>query len=141
MSRRSPHVELLNHTALTLYKGNGYALPILTETEALEDFSEVKSDLTKIGFAYHICELVDGLCPENQENKPVFYLLKNVLYNLGQGEDIATTIHDFEVELLTLLGYWHKPQIASQNFNTQYFIEGILERKLRSRRIFEKLYS
>ncbi|MBI2034995.1 MAG: DNA repair protein RecO [Candidatus Levybacteria bacterium] len=169
MSRRSGHVELLNHSVLTLYK-SGYGLPILTETQALEDFSEIKRDLTKIGFAYHICELVDGLCPENQDNRAVFSLLfdtlKKLTYSssedpeLVEGDesrsfndnssrraslartirnDILLIIHDFEVELLTILGYWHRPQALSQNLNTQYFIEGILERKLRSRAIFSKL--
>ena len=157
ISRRSPHVELLNRSVLTLYKGNGYALPILTETESLDDFSSIKKDLTKIGFAYHICELVDGLCPENQEDRAVFSLLQKTLTHLCHPErsegssqngvrffasaqnDILMIIHEFEIELLTLLGYWHKPQALSTNLNTQYFIEGILERKLRSRSIFSKL--
>lgn len=139
MSRRSGHVELLNHAVLTLYKSSGYALPILTESQALEDFSEIKRDLIRIGFAYHICELIDGLCPENQDNRAVFFLLQDTLARLSTGDDTLSIIHEFEIELLTLLGYWHKPQVASQNLNTQYFIEGILERKLRSRAIFSKL--
>lgn len=138
-SRRSAHVELLNCAILTLYKSHGHALPILTETQALEDFSEIKNDFTKIGFAYHICELIDGLCPENQENRAVFFLLQDTLARLSTEDDFLLLVHEFEIELLTVLGYWHKPQIASQNLNTQYFIEGILERKLRSKTIFSKL--
>lgn len=161
-SRRSAHVELLNQSVLTLYQGQRY--PVLTEAVVLETFPSLKEDLQKIGFAYHICELVDGLCPENQEHHQVYFLLKNTLQRLSrcslsfrpssagkksQGDlsvatlprdDMVMIIHNFEVELLTLLGYWHTPQAASKSMDTQGFIENILERRLRSRRIFAKVH-
>src|SRR5579862_3869711 len=79
-SRRAAHIELLNHTVLHLYRGNTFA--ILTEAKMLSDFSTIKGDLTKVGLAYHLCELVDGLCPENQENRNVFDLLQGTLAEL-----------------------------------------------------------
>jgi hypothetical protein len=87
-SRRSAHIELLNQAALSLYKGSG--MHVLTEAKMIEDYSEIKSDFTKVGFAYHLCELVDGLCPEDQENGRVFYLLKRTLMQLAQ-QDAAVT--------------------------------------------------
>src|SRR5579859_8022976 len=63
-SKRSSHIEPLNHVILSLYKGK--AMPVLTEITTKESFSDIKQDLQKIGFAYHLCELVDGLCPEGQ---------------------------------------------------------------------------
>lgn len=135
-SRRSPHIELLNYGVLTLYKSQKF--PVLVEVNSLDTYSEIKSDLTKVGFAYHICELVDGLCAENQENTAVFNLTKNVLDRLAADEDLVSIIHEYEVELLTLLGFWHRSAATSQ-INTHAFIENILERKLKSRRIFGKL--
>jgi len=161
-SRRSPHVELLNHSLLTLYRGN--AFPVLTEAQTFDSFSSLKQDLSKIGFAYHICELIDGLCPEGQENVAVFELLKNTLTRLSQPvilersangaieslsedfivayqplqDDIVSIIHEFEVELLNLLGYWNNNR-AVLNWDTHAFIENIIERKLKSRNIFAKL--
>lgn len=135
-SKRSSHVEPLNLSVLSLYKG--YALPILTEAATIESFSSIKEDLSRIGFAYHLCELVDGLCPENQEQQEVFFLLKNVLSKLALGTDIAMTIHEFEVSLLTVLGYWSS-QTKLQNVDLSYLIEGLLERRLKSRQILTKL--
>ncbi len=150
-SRRSAHVEPLNHSLLSLYKGNGF--PILTEARILDDFSALKTDLNKIGLAYHLCELIDGLCPENQEQRGVFELLKNTLdkltgkYPLG-GRDLSTSlemtipvvVHEFEVELLSMLGYWNKQEIKPLTLHdTPAFMENIMERKLKSRRIFSKL--
>lgn len=134
-SRRSPHVELLNHSVLGLYRGRSYA--ILTEAEAIDNFSSIKNNLEKIGHAYHLCELIDGLCPENQENAKVFYLLKNILNNLSL--DYPISIHEFEIELLSILGYLDKDKNLTEKFNTLPFIENILERKLKSCHIFAKL--
>lgn len=134
-SRRSPHVELLNHSVLGLYRGRSYA--ILTEAQALDNFSPIKSDLERIGHAYHICELIDGLCPENQENTKAFFLLKNILNNLSQ--NIPVSIREFEIELLSILGYWNTSYAYSYDFDTNNFIENIIERKLKSKDIFAKL--
>jgi hypothetical protein len=176
-SRRAAHTELLNRTILSLYKGAG--MHVLTEANMLDDFSEIKLDFTKVGIAYHLCELVDGLCPENQENSKVFYLLKNTLLQLSnqevpvqtpakyfRHEDIddytlgtygisvsdATpkqteqramhsphTVHEFEIAILSALGYWDKDDDLSKNFDTHTMIENILERKLKSRSMFSKL--
>ncbi|MBI5122407.1 DNA repair protein RecO [Candidatus Roizmanbacteria bacterium] len=136
-SRRSPHVELLNHCVLTLY--NGRAFPILTEAQAIDSFSGVKEDLYKIGLAYHLCELIDGLCPENQENRGVFNLVKNTLMRLSSEENEAELIRNFQTELLSMLGYWNKQEFLTERVDMDNFVENILERKLKSKSIFAKL--
>ena len=157
-SRRCAHVELLNYSALGLYKGPNNT--ILTEANAIDSFSAIKDDLDKVGYAYHLCELVDGLCPENQENKTVFTLLKNMLtqiachssaplcnskYSWGAGgnpystNSIPSAIHGFEIELLSILGYWNKEDTVFDKVDTRNFIESILERKLKSCNIFGKM--
>jgi len=131
-SRRSPHIELLNYSLFNLYKGRG--MPLLTEVENFENFSEIKEDLTKVGNAYHICELIDGLCAENQENEEIFHLLQKTLKRLSFETDIAGLIRQFEIELLTKLGFY-TPNKFSLNFDTSLFIEEILERKLKSKQM------
>lgn len=134
-SRRSSHIELLNYSAFNLYRGRSMSL--LTEVSNIEDFSEIKEDLTKTGFAYHICELIDGLCAENQENEEIFYLLQKTLKRLSLETDVAPVIREFEIELLTKLGFYKQSDIT-QNLNTSVFIEQILERKLKSRQILPR---
>src|SRR5258708_18004605 len=168
-SRRAAHIELLNHTILHLYKGNTFAL--LTEAKMLADFSPIKENFDKVGLAYHLCELVDGLCPENQENRNVFFLLQKTLADLSQRDDIfipqyATAqiddytlgtfglgvsdaprvvneqngmVENFEISLLSELGYWNRQESFQKRFDTHEMIEDILERKLKSRSIFAKL--
>ncbi len=168
-SRRAAHIELLNHTILHLYKGHTFS--ILTEAKMLTDFSEIKENFEKVGLAYHLCELVDGLCPENQENRNVFFLLQRALADLSQQDeaylpgymtaeiddytlgtfglgvsDAPRVINDqngmlrnFEVSLLSELGYWSRQDAVQKRFDTHEMIEDILERKLKSRSIFAKL--
>jgi len=170
-SRRSAHVELLNHAVLHLYKGNTFS--VLTEAKVIDDFGPIKSDFEKIGFAYHLCELVDGLCPDNQENNKVFSLLQETLLDLARHDDSSlpqyeyatseiddymlgtygigvsdapqrkvqhnSTMQEFEVALLSELGYWDRRNAVEKRFDTHEMIEDILERKLKSRSIFAKL--
>lgn len=135
-SRRAGHIEPLNHSILTLYQG--HAFPVLTEVSIISNFSDIKADLNNIGHALHLCELVDVLCPENQENTKVFILLRETLKRLNAIDDAKSLINEFEMQLLTHLGYWNKTNFA-QAFDTQNFIENIIERKLKSRDIFAKL--
>jgi DNA repair protein RecO (recombination protein O) len=133
-SKRSSHIEPLNYSVLSLYQGKG--MPILTEVMTKESFGELKQDLTKIGFAYHLCELVDGLCPEGQENGQVFDLLSSVLFDLCGDCNVAERIHEFEIALLTTLGYWSE---RSAQLQMSSVIESILERKLKTRAMLQKL--
>lgn len=138
-SKRASHIEPLNSTIMTIYKGQG--MPVLLEVQAQEQFGQVKTDLQKLGLAYHLCELVDGLCPENQENQQVFELLLETFSKLGTDCKSIPLIHGFEVELLTLLGYWSEGSIDLTGSKASYYIESILERKLKTRQILPRLFA
>lgn len=135
-SRRSPHIELLNYANFNLYQGRSMAT--LTEVESIETFSNLKKDLKKIGLAYHICELIDSLCAENQENTEIFTLLETSLKRLSKEEDSDLVIYEFELELLKLLGFY-KHSESLLKINTQGLIEQILERRLKTKQILPQL--
>lgn len=135
-SRRSPHIELLNHASLSLYRGE--SLPILTEAEVIHDFAGLKKNLTRVWAAYHICELIDGLCPENEKHPDIFHLLKDTLYRISYEKQLKPVIQEFEIELLKILGFWNEER-AERSGSTQDYIEELLERRLKSKYIFSKL--
>ena len=129
-SRRSPHIELLNLSVFTLYKSSRSSLFLVTEASTLENFSRVKGNLKKIGSSFYICELLNNLCAENQENSKVFYLLKDTLVSLENSSSYDLVLDEFEERLLVVLGF--APKFYSTG-NRQAFIENILEKKLRAR--------
>ena len=135
-SRRSSHIELLNLTSLTVYRGKG--TPILTEAIVLDTFLHIKEDLQKIVYAYHICELLNGLCPENQELHDIYLLVKQLFAFSFMDKDIPDIVHQFEIDLLRKLGFWPYDRDLSLS-QTSHIIENILERKLKSRQIIPKL--
>lgn len=136
-SRRGPNVELFNWTILFLSSGKNFDL--LTEAEVKDSFSSLRKNLTKVGLAYYLCELVDGLCPERQEHREVFNLLTETLQQLAISlqPSVADVILDFELKLLQELGYW--PRNRQPPMNLEKFIEGILQRKLKTPKFLEKL--
>jgi len=138
-SRRASHIELLNDVSISLYKKS--QVPVLIEAQMINSFSEIKNNLEKMGYGYHMCELIDGLCPEEEEQPEIFNLVKKTLNEicLAEREELLFVMHGFEIELLTLLGFWHKRPQESTELDTHQFIENILERKLKSHRIFSKL--
>jgi len=167
-SRRSSHIELLNLVLLTLYRSSRSSLPILTEAQALEEFLSIKKTLRKIGFAYYICELIDTLCAEREENRRIFFLTKDTLFKLADlkidftqdlysrhsglsrislnhgdsgcpaftrmtdSEKGLSIVSDFEDELLVLSGFLPRQHKLVDKMT---FIESILEKKLRTRRL------
>lgn len=133
-SRRSPHVELLNFSEFTLYKSSKALMPIVTQAQTLEDFSAIKNDLHKVGYAYYICELINGLCADNQENRKVFFHLKSILFELSKISDAQSLIKKFEKDLLAELGFWSEVKLLRTQ-GSQVVIEGLLERKLKTLRV------
>jgi DNA repair protein RecO (recombination protein O) len=133
-SRRSSHVELLNLSQFTLYGSSKNFLPIVTEAQTFENFSSIKSDLRKIGLALYICELVNGLCPDNQENRGVFIRLKTVLLELSKTSSPQDLVNEFEKNLLTELGFWSEAKLL-QTQDSQLVMERLLEKKLKTLRI------
>ena len=135
-SKRASHIEPLNKAVLSLYKAGG--TPVLTEIDTLVSYDAVKSNLARVGLAYHICELIDSLCPEGQGNESVFVLLEGILESLSCQQKVGSAIHTFEVELLKELGYISGNEDLTGAKASQ-FIEDILERKLKSRQILPQL--
>ena len=129
-SRRSPNVELFNLVTLFVHKGKSF--DILTEAKAENTFQRIRKKLELIGLAYYVCELVDGLCAEHQPHLKVYNLLVQTLNELESG-----LIHKFEKTLLFELGFLSMNK--SFNINTVSYIEHLLERKLKTRRLLSKL--
>lgn len=126
-SRRGPNIELFNQVELSIHEGRSF--DTLTEASVLNTFSQVRKNLDLVGLAFHVCEIVDGLCPEHQAHPKVYELMLEVLNQLDQG-----IIHSFERNLLTELGYLPKEH---KELDTTLYIEKILERKLKTRRIIK----
>ncbi len=129
-SRRAAHVELLNLSILTIHEAR---MPVLTEAETIKHYSLLKSDLKKAGLSFYICELIDSLLPEHQENRAIFSLTENTLSKLETDLNPKMLISGFEQQILSHLGFWPKSQHLIEDSDA--FIESIIERKIKTKRI------
>ncbi len=137
-SRRGASLELFNLCKFALYEVSEGAMPVVTEVALINSHAGIKQELARVGIAYHICELIEGLVPERQSTSPVFELSKQVLLDLSRGSvSVAHCVHRFEVDLLTTLGYVGAQDLSGSRASV--FIEEILERKLKTRHILPQL--
>ena len=130
-SRRGPNIELFNLVTLFVHKGRTF--DILTEAQVANTFQRIRKNLELVGLAYYCCELIDGLCAEHQPHPKVYDLLAKTLNELNNG-----LIHEFERTLLLELGFL---SLTKQPVDTTSYIEHLLERKLKTRRLLAKLGS
>ena len=135
-SRKGGNLELFNWLILFLAKGRN--LDIVTEVQVKDSFLDFRKDLKKVGTAYYFCELVDRLCPDRQKSQEVFNLLVEAFKQLTINNKQLTIIHDFEAPLLEELGFWPRGK-STENLDTRAFVEGIIEKRLKSRNFLQRL--
>ncbi|MEF3275730.1 MAG: DNA repair protein RecO [Chloroflexus sp.] len=106
-SRLAGHIELFTHTQMMLAVGR--QLDIVTQSQIVQAFPALRSDLTRLGCGYYVAELYDRLTTEAEENPPLFRLLVEALASLDRSPSPELTLRSFELHLLHLLGY--RPQL------------------------------
>ncbi|MCK4403189.1 MAG: DNA repair protein RecO [Dehalococcoidia bacterium] len=106
-SKLGGNVEPLTHSLLMLARGRN--LDIVTQSQTIDGFLVLKSDLWRMACGLYVLELIDSFTLENSGNHPLFDLLLDTLQRLCQGDDSETVLRYFELHLLDYLGY--RPQL------------------------------
>lgn len=106
-SRLAGHIELFTHAQMMLAVGRN--LDIVTQSQIVNAFPVLRTDLTRLGCGYYVAELYDRLTTEAEENPPLFQLLVEALGSLDRSPLPELALRSFELHLLHLLGY--RPQL------------------------------
>lgn len=106
-SKLGGNVEPLTHSLMFLAKGRN--LDIVTQSQTINGFLALKSDLRRLARALYILELVDSFTADGGENRPLFDLFLETLDRLSQPEGTDIALRYFELHLLHHLGY--RPQL------------------------------
>lgn len=102
-SRKAGHLEPVSRVTLQLAKGRD--LEIITQAETVEPYLEIKSDLTKLGYATYLIELTDRFTYDEGENAGLYHLLVEGLNHIRDESNLFVPIRYFELHLLDLVGY------------------------------------
>jgi DNA repair protein RecO (recombination protein O) len=106
-SKLGGNVETLTHSLMFLARGRN--LDIITQSQTINGFQSLKSDLRRLARALYVLELIDLFTGEGGENRPLFDLLLETLDRLSQPEANEVVLRYFELHLLHHLGY--RPQL------------------------------
>lgn len=136
-SRKGGNVELFNQVSLYLVKGK--VIDIVVEATVINSFGSWRSDLKKIGIAYYLCELVDKMLMEGQENNHIYQLLLDALTTLNKAR-LSQLILDFERKLLIELGFGVPKELETSPKSLRAYIEEITEKKINSPRIIREVW-
>ena len=105
-SKLGGNMEPLTHSLMFLARGRN--LDIVTQSQMINGFLTLKSNLWCLACGLYIVELIDSFTAEGGENHPLFDLLIDILSQLSEPESNETTLRYFELHLLHHLGY--RPQ-------------------------------
>ena len=106
-SRKAGHLEPFTHVKLLLARGRD--LLLITQAETIDAHLALREDLTRLGYASYVVELLDRFTAEEDENEPLYHVLTNTLSRLETASDLLLPIRYFELRLLDLTGY--RPQL------------------------------
>lgn len=136
-SRRAPHLEVFSHVTLMLHKGKTWES--VTEVTPIDSFLKLRASLPRVSAAYYLCELVDALTAERQEHREVYTLLLNALTALAEGSEEPLPLTErFALALLRTLGFLAQDRELTAG-QIEPYIEGIIEKHLRTPKILSKL--
>lgn len=108
-SRKAGHLEPFTHVTLQLAQGRD--LMIVTQAETVDAFLGIGENLTKMGYASYVFELLDRLVYEDDGGNPgVFKMLLETLKRIETESDAWTAVRYFEMRLLDHVGF--RPQLS-----------------------------
>lgn len=133
-SRKRGHIEIFSLINFQAVKGKG--LDIVTEVEIVDDFKEIRRDLSKVSLAYYFAEVVGKITHENEKNQRLFGLMIDYLDNLKHGFGLKEMRIKFVTDVLVLMGYW--PQNKKID-NPDLVLEEVVERQISSIRVGKRM--
>lgn len=106
-SKLGGNVEPLTHSLMLLAKGRN--LDIITQSQTINGYLALKSDLWRMACGFYILELIDSFTVEGGESRPLFDLLLDIFNQLSEPDSNENALRYFELHLLDCLGY--RPQL------------------------------
>lgn len=136
-SKRAGHLEIFTNSRFTLFEGRTF--DYVTEASAIDQYESFRNNLSKASFAYYLCELVDYLLPERQEQPEIYDRMNESFFILCRTESEAdrhVEVYKFALDMLWNLGFLPKTQhIAASSIHD--YIENITERRLKTLKLLE----
>ncbi len=106
-SRKGGHLEPFMRSSLLVARGRTFY--ILTQAEAIDNYPNLREDLTLLSMASYLVELLDRFIYDEEENRALYRLLRDSLNRLNRGDDADLVSRYYEIRLLDQVGF--RPQL------------------------------
>lgn len=127
VSKRSPHIDLLNLITFQISEGNS---KFLGEVVCNSSFPGIREDLKKISIAMSFMEIINSLVPEEAADEELFLSLNNFLKKINTStskEEIDKTSSAFARYLLRHLGY---PENSPHQTTFSSYFEYLMNKRI-----------
>ena len=99
-------LEPMSWVQLVVYVKESREVQTVAQCDLLQSFHHISGDLDKISIGLALVEIVNTIAHEQEQNIPLFDLLKNSLVYLEEAEtNISWVLFYFELKLAELLGF------------------------------------
>lgn len=86
-SKYGKAVDPLNYLLVVLYKKESREVQLLSSADLINHFPDLKSDLSRLSYAYAVIELVKNLIAEHEVNKKLFKGVIKILERINLGDE------------------------------------------------------
>ncbi|MEK7521791.1 MAG: DNA repair protein RecO [Patescibacteria group bacterium] len=137
ISRKRGAIEIFSYCKFLIARGKN--LDILTDVEIKSAYENWRSDLVRVGVAYHLCEVVNKLTAEHQEHKEVLYSLQECLESLSALDywQLYPLVQNFKLEVLEELGFISKNKPVPTDVDS--YIEDLIGTSLKTLKFLKVL--
>ena len=104
-------LELFSHNDIVFYKKINSALHLVSQCDTKDNFSLIRQNISKIGVASLMMELIDEIMPQEDKNEEVFDLATTCLNELESTDNPDKIMTIFKIKMLTFSGF--KPHFDS----------------------------
>ena len=104
-------LEPFSFNEIIFYEKRNSSLHLVSQCDLRDNFVPIRKDISKVGMASFIIELLDALMPEEDKNEEIFNLALATLSELGVNSNPDKIMIIYKIKILALSGF--KPHFDS----------------------------
>lgn len=104
-------LEPFSFNEIIFYEKRNSSLHLISQCDLRDNFVPIRKDISKVGMASFIIELLDALMPEEDKNEEIFNLALATLSELGTNSNPDKIMIIYKIKILALSGF--KPHFDS----------------------------
>ncbi len=133
-SRKRGSLEIFSYLKFSAVRGKGF--DIMTESQLLEPYSDIRQNMPKVAVAYYMMETVRRLTEEEVPLPGYFGFVLNAMTKLQHTSKLRSFRKEFIRGSLVELGFWPK---GKELDDPDGELEGIVEREMTTKRVGKKM--